>query len=155
MTKRDWNKRYYVTMRNGLAEWVVHWVNLGVGCSGVGCSWRSDWLRGGSFTRSMTMKNGSAEWDGSSFAGVGWTKHSPSREGDEDGNLTGVIVGSTTRSLSLSLFGCLWVLFSLSLSLFARLQKWFEVKITTKNILRPIALILQSKLKTFSVWPNF
>ena len=51
-------------MRNGLAEWVVHWVSLGVGCSGVGR------LRGGSFARSVTMKNGSAEWDGSSFAGV-------------------------------------------------------------------------------------
>ena len=41
------------------------------GGSGVGCSWRSDWLKGGSFTGSMTMKNGSAEWDGSSFIGVG------------------------------------------------------------------------------------
>ena len=152
MTKRDWNKRYYVTMRYGLAEWVVHWVSLG-----VGCSWQFDWLRGGSFTRSMTMKNGPVEWDRSSFAGVGWTKHSPSREGVEDGDLTGKFVGSMARSLSLplSLFACLWVLLSLSLSLFARLQKWFEVKITTKNILRPIALILQSKLKTFSVWPNF
>ena len=27
--------------------------------------------QGGSFTGSVTMKNGSAEWDGSSFAGVG------------------------------------------------------------------------------------
>ena len=110
MTKRDWNKRYYVTMRNGLAEWVVHWVNLG-----VGCSWRSDWLRGGSFTRSMTMKNGSAEWDGSSFAGVGWTKHSLSREGDEDGDLTDAIVGSTARSLSISLSVCVSVSPSFSL----------------------------------------
>ena len=55
------------------------------------------------------------------------------------------------RDLSLSLFARLWVL----LSLFTRLRKWFEVKITTKNILRPVALILQSTLKTFSVWPNF
>ena len=37
------------------------WFNLGVGCShggqidsGVGCSWRSSWLRDGSFTRSQT-----------------------------------------------------------------------------------------------------
>ena len=41
------------------------------GGSGVGCSWRSDWLRGGLFTRLVTMKNGSTEWDGSSFARVG------------------------------------------------------------------------------------
>ena len=48
------------------------WSDLGMGCShdgqigsGVGCSWRSDWLRGGSFTGSVTMRNGSAEWDGS------------------------------------------------------------------------------------------
>ena len=118
--ERDWNKRYYVTMRNGLAEWVVHWVSLGVGCSG-----RSDWLRGGSFARSVTMKNGSAEWDGSSFAGVRWTKHSSSREGDEDGDLTCVIVGSTARSLSLSLsvFACLWVLLSLSLFLSLRFSR--------------------------------
>ena len=67
-------------MRNGSAEWVVHWVSSGVGClgvaqgwvgSGVGCSWQSDWLRGGSFIGSVTMKNESAEWDGSSFAEVG------------------------------------------------------------------------------------
>ena len=39
------------------------WFDLGVGCthgrqigSGVGCSWRSDWLRGGSFTgHGLTM----------------------------------------------------------------------------------------------------
>ena len=37
------------------------WFDLGVGCShggqiglGVGCLWRSNWLRGGSFTRSRT-----------------------------------------------------------------------------------------------------
>ena len=82
----------------------------------------------------------------------GWTEHSSSCEGDEDGDLTGAIVGS--MALSLSLFAHLWVL-SLPLSLFARLQKWFEVKITTKNIWRPVALILQSTLKTFSIWPNF
>ena len=41
------------------------------GGSGVGCSWRSDWLKGGSFTGSVTMKNGSTEWDGSSFIEVG------------------------------------------------------------------------------------
>ena len=48
------------------------WSDLGVGCSnggqigvGVGCSWRSNWLRGGLFTESVTMRNGSAEWDGS------------------------------------------------------------------------------------------
>ena len=66
MRERDQNKRCYVTMRNGSVEWVVHWVG-----SGVGCSWRSDWPRGGSFTGSMTIKNGLAEWDGSSFVGVG------------------------------------------------------------------------------------
>ena len=90
---------------------------------------------------------------------LGWTKHSPSRGGDEDGDLIGPIVGSTARSLSLSLslsvFALLWVLLSLPVSLFARLRKWFEVKITTENILHPVALILQSTLKTFSVWPNF
>ena len=32
---------------------------------GVGCSWQFDWLRGGSFTGLVTMRNGSAEWDGS------------------------------------------------------------------------------------------
>ena len=37
----------------------------------------------------------------------------------------------------------------------ARLRKWFEVKITTENIFRPIALVLRSTLKTFLVWPNF
>ena len=54
------------------------WSDLGVGCShggqissGVGCSWQSDWLRGGSFIGSVTMKNESAKWDGSSFAEVG------------------------------------------------------------------------------------
>ena len=73
--ERDRNKRCYLTMRNGSAEWVVHWVSSGVGRLrgglGVGCSWLSDWLRGGSFIGLVTMKNGSAEWDGSSFAGVG------------------------------------------------------------------------------------
>ena len=46
-----------------------------MGCShggqiglGVGCSWQSDWLKGGSFTGSVTMRNGSTEWDGSSFS---------------------------------------------------------------------------------------
>ena len=50
---------------------LIGWSDLGVGCShggqigfGVGCSWRSDWLRGGSFTGLVTMRNGSAEWDG-------------------------------------------------------------------------------------------
>ena len=90
---------------------------------------------------------------------LGWTKHSPSCGGGEDGDLIGPIVGSTARSLSLSLslcvFALLWVLLSLPVSLFARLRKWFEVKITTENILHPVALILQSTLKTFSVWPNF
>ena len=33
--------------------------------SGVGCSWQSDWLRGGSFIGLVTMRNGSPEWDGS------------------------------------------------------------------------------------------
>ena len=48
------------------------WSDLGVGCShdgqigsGLGCSWRSDWLRGRSFTGSVTMRNGSTKWDGS------------------------------------------------------------------------------------------
>ena len=41
------------------------------GGSGVGCSWQFDWLKGGSFTGLVTMKNGSAEWDGSSFIEVG------------------------------------------------------------------------------------
>ena len=47
------------------------WSDLGVGCSHggqigskVGCSRRSDWIRDGSFTGSVTMRNGSAEWDG-------------------------------------------------------------------------------------------
>ena len=62
---------------------------------------------------------------------------------------------SLSLSLSLSVFALLWVLLSLPVSLFARLRKWFEVKITTENILHPVALILQSTLKTFSVWPNF
>ena len=31
--------------------------------SGVGCSRRSNWHRGGSFTGLMTMRNGSAEWN--------------------------------------------------------------------------------------------
>ena len=35
---------------------------------------------------------------------LGLIEHSPSRGGDEDGDLTGTIVGSTARSLSLSLF---------------------------------------------------
>ena len=61
---------------------------------------------------------------------------------------------SLSLSLSLSLCARLWVL-SLPLSLFVRLRKWFEVKITTENILHPVALILQSTLKTFLVWPNF
>ena len=114
--ERDRNKWCYVTMRNGLAEWVVHKVS-----SGVGCSWQSDWLRGGSFTGSMTMKNRSVEWDGSSFIGVGWIKHSPSRGGDEDGDLTGAIVGSTTRSRSLSLS------LSLSLSVWASVSPSFSL----------------------------
>ena len=49
------------------------WSDLGVGCSHggqigsrVGCSWLSDWLRGGLFTGSVTMRNESVEWDGSS-----------------------------------------------------------------------------------------
>ena len=52
------------------------------------------------------------------------------------------------RSLSLSVFAHLWVL-SLPLSLFARLRKWFEVKITTKNILRPVALFYSQHWKHF------
>ena len=54
--------------RNGS---LAGWFNLGVGCShdgqissGVGCSWQSDWLRGGSFIGLVTMRNGSPEWDG-------------------------------------------------------------------------------------------
>ena len=45
------------------------WSDLGVGCSHggqigsrVGCSWRSDWLRGGSFTRSVRIRDGSTEY---------------------------------------------------------------------------------------------
>ena len=88
--ERDRNKWCYVTMRNRSAEWVVHWVS-----SGVGCSWRSDWLKGGSFTGSVTMKNGSTEWDGSSFIEVGWIEHSSSHGGDEDDNLTYICYGWT------------------------------------------------------------
>ena len=51
---------------------LIGWSNLGMGCShdgqigsGVGCSWRFDWHRGGSFTGLVMMRNGSAEWDGS------------------------------------------------------------------------------------------
>ena len=54
-------------------------------------------------------------------------------------------------AISLSVFARLWVLLSLPLSLFACLWKWFEVKITTENILHPVALILRSTLKTFSI----
>ena len=32
---------------------------------GVGCLWRSDWLRDGSFTGLVMMRNGSAKCDGS------------------------------------------------------------------------------------------
>ena len=49
---------------------LIGWFDLEVGCShdgqigsGVGCSWRFDWLRSGSFTGLVTMRNGSAEWD--------------------------------------------------------------------------------------------
>ena len=74
----------------------------------------------------------------------------PSRGGDEDGDMTGAISNSTARSLSLSLslFGRLWVLslsLSLSLSLFARLQKWFEGKTEAENIFRVKGAILLSK----------
>ena len=48
------------------------WSDLGVGSShggqigsGVSCLWLSDWLKGGSFTGLVTMRNGSTEWDGS------------------------------------------------------------------------------------------
>ena len=58
------------------------------------------------------------------------------------------------RARALSLCVCtsmrLWVP-----SFFARLRKWFKVKITIENIFCPIALVLRSTLKTFSVWPNF
>ena len=49
-----------------------------------------------------------------------------------------------------SLSGC-----DLSLSLYAWVQKWFEVKIFPSNHFRPTSLILQSTLKIFSVLPNF
>ena len=51
---------------------LIGWSDLEVGCShdgqigsGIGCSWPFDWLRSGSFTGLVTMRNGSAEWDGS------------------------------------------------------------------------------------------
>ena len=60
---------------------------------------------------------------------LGWTEHSPSRGGDEDGDLTDTIVGSTARSLSLSLSVCAFVSpsFSPSFSLCASLEMvWNE-----------------------------
>ena len=45
------------------------------------------------------------------YLGGAWmNKHSPSRGGDEDGDLIGPIVGSTARSLSLSLSLCVFAL---------------------------------------------
>ena len=61
--------------------------------SEVGCSWRSNWLRGGSFTRSWThsgliyfpvatlrMRNGSAEDENKGWVGEdeGWVNEVPS-----------------------------------------------------------------------------
>ena len=67
MTKRERSKQ---TVLCDDEEWVGG-VGRSLGQLRVGCSWRSDWLRGGSFIGSVTMKNESVEWDGSSFAEVG------------------------------------------------------------------------------------
>ena len=49
---------------------LIGWSDLEVGCShdgqigsGIGCSWRFDWLKSGSFTGLVTMRNGLAKWD--------------------------------------------------------------------------------------------
>ena len=57
-----------------------------------------------------------------------------------------------SRSLSLSV--CAWVL-SLSLSLFARLRKWFEAKIWAENHFRWFWLILRSNWKYFQFDPIY
>ena len=57
-------------------------------------------------------------------------------------------------AISLSLSVCAWVLF-LSLSLFARLRKWFEAKIWAENHFRWFWLILRSNWKYFQFDPIY